>query len=85
VIIKRSKPDEIKNGIYIPDVAKRKTVDGEVVGVGKNTTGDVKLGDRVLIGNLFGMNKEIEMDGGWLVKMPENEIIAIIEGKDASI
>jgi len=83
VLVKRIEEKEIvKGGIIIPDTAKEKPMEGEVVAVGpgkvgedgKRTPLDVKAGDRVLIGKYAGT--EIKIDEEDYVIMREEEILA---------
>ncbi len=86
VIIKRMEEEEkTKGGIIIPDTAKEKPVEGEVIAVGDgrvNEKGDmikltVKVGDRVLFGKYGGT--EINIDDEEHLIMREDEILGIIE------
>jgi len=87
VIVKRL-PEEVvtKGGIIIPDSAKEKPVQGEIVavGTGKLLEGgqvralDVKVGDRVMFGKYSG--SEIKVDGVENLILREDEILAVIEG-----
>jgi len=73
-------------GIIIPDTAKEKPMQGEVVAVGpgvRNEKGeitplDVKAGDRVLFGKWSGT--EVKIDGDELLIMKESDIMGILEG-----
>lgn len=85
VIIKLLEQDEVKKGgIIIPDTAKERPQEGEVVAVGKgrrdNKGGrielEVKKGDRVLFGKYSG--NEINLDDEKYLVVKEDEIIAII-------
>ncbi len=87
VLIKRTDSEEkTAGGIIIPDTAKEKPMEGEVVAVGsgaRNEAGqlvplDVKVGDKVLFGKWNGT--EVKVGGQELLMMKENEIMAIIEG-----
>ena len=86
VIVKRIEEKEtVKGGIIIPDSAKEKPMEGEViaVGSGKREKGeliplDVKPGDRVLFGKYGGT--EIKLDGEEYLIMREDEVLAVIEG-----
>jgi chaperonin GroES len=78
-------------GIIIPDTAKEKPMEGEVIAVGPGTynekTGeirplDVKAGDRVLFGKWSGT--EVKIDGEELLIMKESDILGIIEGAAAT-
>jgi chaperonin GroES len=87
VIIRRIDANEVKTsgGLYIPDTAKEKPQEGEVVAVGKGkllengsrVEPDVKAGDRVLFGKYSGT--EVKLDGEELLIMREDEILGIIE------
>ena len=79
-----------KGGIIIPDTAKEKPMEGEVVAVGpgaRDETGklvplDVKSGDRILFGKWSGT--EVKLDGEELLIMKESDIMGIIEGQPAA-
>lgn len=86
VLIKRLEKGEEKRGsIIIPDTAKEKPMEGEVIAVGPGRLDDngkrmpmeVKKGDRVLIGKYAGT--EIKIDGDEHVIVREDEILGIIE------
>ena len=78
--------DKTKGGIIIPDTAKEKPMEGEIVAVGpgaRDEAGklvplDVKKGDRILFGKWSGT--EIKLDGEDLLIMKESDIMGIIEG-----
>ena len=80
----------MKGGIIIPDTAKEKPQEGEVVAVGsgkKNEDGkvvplDVKAGDRILFGKYSG--SEIKMDNEEYLILREEEVLGILEGKAAT-
>jgi len=85
VIVKPSQPEEVtKGGIIIPDTAKEKPMQGQVVAVGKGKVGEdgkliemqVKVGDKVLYGKYSGT--EVTIDGEEYLIMRENDIFAII-------
>ncbi len=86
VIVRRIEEKEtVKGGIIIPDSAKEKPQEGEViaVGAGKRVTGeriqlDVNVGDRVLFGKYSG--SEIKIDGEELLILREEEILAKLGG-----
>jgi chaperonin GroES len=86
VIVKRIEEKEtVKGGIIIPDSAKEKPMEGEViaVGSGKREKGeliplDVKPGDRVLFGKYGGT--EIKLDGEEFLILREEEILAKLSG-----
>ncbi|HXG94641.1 MAG TPA: co-chaperone GroES [Blastocatellia bacterium] len=86
VIIKRiEEQEQIRGGIIIPDTAREKPQEGEVIAVGegkKLDSGervplDVKEGDRVLFGKYAGT--EIKLDGEEYLIMREDDILGIIE------
>ena len=88
VLIRRiEQDDKTSGGIIIPDTAKEKPQEGEVVSVGPGTrdeTGklialDVKAGDRVLFGKWSGT--EVKLDGEDLLIMKESDILGVIEGQ----
>ena len=90
VVVKRVNAEEkTSGGIIIPDTAKEKPMEGEVVAVGpgaRNEQGqivalDVKAGDRVLFGKWSGT--EVKIDGEELLIMKESDIMGIIEGATA--
>jgi chaperonin GroES len=90
VVVRRLEEEErTKGGIIIPDTAKEKPQQGEVVAVGpgarsedgKIITPDVKDGDRVLFGKWSGT--EVKIDGEELLIMKESDILGIIEGHHA--
>ncbi len=85
VLLKRLEEKEVvKGGIIIPDTAKEKPMEGEVVSVGpgkmmedgKRAAMDVKAGDRVLFGKYAGT--EIKIDEQDYVIMREEEILAVL-------
>jgi chaperonin GroES len=87
IVVKRITAEEkTAGGIIIPDTAKEKPMEGEVVAVGpgaRNEQGqivalDVKAGDRVLFGKWSGT--EVKLDGEELLIMKETDIMGIIEG-----
>ncbi len=86
MLLKRSEEQEQKRGgIIIPDTAKEKPQEAEVIEVGKGKVNDegkvvalsVKKGDRVLIGKYSGT--EVSIDGVEHVIVREDEIMAVIE------
>ncbi len=86
VIIRRiEEGEQIRGGIIIPDTAKEKPQEGEVIAVGEGKYKedgtrqalDVKVGDRVLFGKYSG--SEIKIDNEELMMMREDEILGIIE------
>ena len=87
VVVRRLEAEEkTAGGIIIPDTAKEKPMEGEVVAVGpgaRNEQGqivalDVKEGDRILFGKWSGT--EVKIDGEELLIMKESDIMGIIEG-----
>jgi chaperonin GroES len=86
IIIKRVKEEEkTKGGIIIPDTAKEKPIEGEVVAVGKGKIQedgsvrplDVKAGDRVLFGKYSGT--EVKLEGEETLIVREDDILGVIE------
>jgi len=86
VIVKRVEEEEkTKGGIIIPDTAKEKPIEGEVVAVGngkilengKKQPLEVKEGDKILFGKYAGT--DIKIDGEERLIMREDDIIAIVE------
>jgi chaperonin GroES len=85
VVVKRIEADEkSKGGIIIPDTAKEKPQEGQVVAVGpggrdeagKLIAMDVKAGDRVLFGKWSGT--EVKLEGDELLIMKESDIMGVI-------
>jgi chaperonin GroES len=85
VVVKRIEAEEkSKGGIIIPDTAKEKPQEGEIVAVGpggrdengKLITMDVRAGDRVLFGKWSGT--EVKIDGDELLIMKESDIMGVI-------
>ena len=86
VVVKRiEQEDKTKGGIIIPDTAKEKPQEGEVIAVGpgaRNEDGeliplDVKAGDRVLFGKWSGT--EVKIDGEELLIMKESDLLGILD------
>ena len=86
LVVKRTQEEEkTKGGIIIPDTAKEKPQEGEVVAVGpggrdesgKLTPMDLKVGDRVLFGKWSGT--EVKVDGEDLLIMKESDVMGVIE------
>ena len=87
VIIRRieDSTDKTAGGLFIPDTAKEKPQEGEVIAAGEGKYKedgtrqplDVKAGDRVLFGKYSG--SEIKLDGEELLIMREDEILAVLE------
>ncbi len=91
IVVKRITAEEkTAGGIIIPDTAKEKPMEGEVIAVGPGArdeqgqiqTLDVKAGDRVLFGKWSGT--EVKLDGEELLIMKESDIMGIIEGQPAT-
>src|SRR5487761_2160806 len=87
VVVRRVEAEEkTSGGIIIPDTAKEKPMEGEIIAVGagaRNEQGqivalDVKAGDRILFGKWSGT--EVKLDGEELLIMKESDIMGIIEG-----
>lgn len=80
--------EKTKGGIIIPDTAKEKPSEGEVVAVGpgaRNEAGqiqtlDIKSGDRILFGKWSGT--EIKINGEDLLIMKESDVLGIVEAQD---
>jgi chaperonin GroES len=90
-VVKRVEEEgKTKGGIIIPDTAKEKPMEGEIVSVGpgaRDENGklvplDVKAGDRILFGKWSGT--EVKLDGEELLIMKESDIMGIIEGQPAA-
>jgi chaperonin GroES len=90
IVLRRIEGEEkTKGGIIIPDTAKEKPQEGEVIAVGpgaRDESGklvplDVKAGDRVLFGKWSGT--EVKVDGEDLLIMKESDIMGVIEGAAA--
>ena len=86
VILKRVKEEEkTKGGIIIPDTAKEKPIEGEVIAVGNGKLLedgtvrklDVKVGDRVLFGKYAGT--EVKLEGEERLIVREDDILAVLE------
>ncbi len=87
ILVRRVEESETtRGGIIIPDSAKDKPQEGEVITVGKGKSNDegkvfpldVKAGDRILFGKYAGT--EIKIDGEELLIMREEEVLGILEG-----
>ena len=86
VVVKRIETTEqMQGGLYIPDTAKEKPQEGEVVAVGKGKRLedgkiiplDVQVGDKILFGKYSG--SEIKLDGEELLIMREDEVLGILD------
>ena len=87
VVVRRIEADErTKSGIIIPDSAKEKPAEGEVIAVGqggRDEAGklipiDLKVGDHILFGKWSGT--EVKIDGEDLIIMKESDVLGVIEG-----
>jgi chaperonin GroES len=87
IVVRRLEEQETKvGGLFIPDSAKEKPQEGEVVAVGKGKRMedgkvvplDVQAGDRILFGKYSG--SEIRIDGEELLIMREDEVLGVLEG-----
>jgi chaperonin GroES len=90
VVVRRiESEDRTAGGIIIPDTAKEKPQEGEVIAIGpggRDESGklipiDLKVGDRILFGKWSGT--EVKIDGEDLLIMKESDVMGIIEGKAA--
>jgi len=90
IVVKRiEEKEQVQGGIIIPDTAKEKPQEGEVVAVGRGkrlengnlVPLDVKVGDRILFGKYSG--NEIKLDGVEYLIMREDEVLGVIEGESA--
>ena len=91
VVVRRIEAEEkTAGGIIIPDTAKEKPQEGEIVAVGpgaRDESGkvvalDVKAGDRVLFGKWSGT--EVKIDGVDYLIMKESDLLGVLEGASAS-
>ncbi len=91
VIVRRiEEGEQVRGGIIIPDTAKEKPQEGEVIAAGEGKYKDdgtrqpldVKVGDRVLFGKYSG--SEIKIDGDEFLIMREDEILGILERAGAA-
>ena len=87
IVVKRiEQQEQMQGGLYIPDTAKEKPQEGEVVAVGKGkrledgkvVALDVKVGDRILFGKYSG--SDIKLDNQEYLIMREDEVLGILEG-----
>jgi chaperonin GroES len=90
VVVRRVDAEEkTKGGIIIPDTAKEKPQEGEIVAAGpgaRDESGklvplDVKAGDRILFGKWSGT--EVKIDGEDLIIMKESDVMGVVEGTPA--
>jgi chaperonin GroES len=91
VLVRRIEGDEkTKGGLFVPETAKEKPSEGEVVSVGAGARGDdgelipmaVRVGDRILFGKWSGT--EVKLDGEDLLIVKESDILGIILGQGAA-
>lgn len=88
IVVKRldEQDEKTAGGLIIPDTAKEKPQQGEVVAVGKGKRGDdgklitpdVQVGDRILFGKYSG--SEIKLDGTEYLIMREDEVLGVLSG-----
>ena len=92
VVVKRvAEEEKTKGGILIPDTAKEKPMEGEIIAVGPGARDekgtlvplDVKKGDHILLGKWSG--SEIKLDGEDLLIMKESDIMGILEGSASAV
>ena len=92
ILVRRIEEGEtVRGGIIIPDSAKEKPQEGEVIAVGKGKSNDegktfpldVKEGDRILFGKYSG--SEIKIDGEEFLIMREEEVLGILSGAAKSV
>ena len=90
VVVKRiEKEQKTKGGLIIPDTAKEKPMQGEILAVGPGARNDkgelapmsVQVGDRVLFGKWSGT--EVKLDGDELLIMKESDIMGVLEESTA--
>lgn len=91
ILVKRiEEKEQVRGGIIIPDTAKEKPQEGEVVAVGQGKVLDngtklemaVKAGDRILFGKYSGT--EVKLDGEEFLIMREDEVLGVVEGVSKS-
>ena len=88
IVVKRleEEVDKTAGGLFIPDSAKEKPQEGEVVSVGNGKRGedgkliplDLKAGDRILFGKYSG--SDVKIDGEEYMIMREDEVLGVLEG-----
>jgi len=88
IVVKRlEQKEQMQGGLYIPDTAKEKPQEGEVVAVGKGkrlengnlVPLDVQAGDRILFGKYSG--SDIKLDGEEYMIMREDEVLGILDAE----
>jgi chaperonin GroES len=86
IIVRRiEEQEQMRGGLYIPDTAKEKPQEGEVIAVGNGKilengttlTLDVKVGDRILFGKYAG--SEVKLDGEEYLILREDDVLGVIE------
>lgn len=86
IIVKRLENEEkTASGLYIPDTAKEKPQQGQVIAIGKGKVAedgtvrpvDLKVGDRIIFGKYSG--QEIKVDGEELLIMKEDDVYGVVE------
>ncbi len=91
IVVKRiEEKEQMQGGLYIPDTAKEKPQEGEVVAVGKGkrledgkvVALDVQVGDRILFGKYSG--SDIKLDGEEYLIMREDEVLGILDAAAGS-
>jgi chaperonin GroES len=87
IIVRRvEEQEQMRGGLYIPDTAKEKPQEGEVIAVGQGrilnngerVAMDVKAGDKVLFGKYAGT--EVKLDGEEYLILREDDVLGVIEG-----
>ena len=88
IVVKRieESAEKTASGLFIPDSAKEKPQEGEVISVGNGKRGedgkliplDLKAGDRILFGKYSG--SDIKIDGNEYLIMREDEVLGVLEG-----
>jgi chaperonin GroES len=88
IIVRRvEEQEQMRGGLYIPDTAKEKPQEGEVIAVGQGrilnngerVAMDVKAGDKVLFGKYAGT--EVKLDGEEYLILREDDVLGVIEGQ----
>src|SRR5690348_14754459 len=92
MVVKRIDEEETtRSGIIIPDSAKEKPLEGEVVAIGKGkrlddgkmVVLDVKVGDRILFGKYSG--NEIKLDGTEYIIMREDDVLGVLDASQQEL
>jgi chaperonin GroES len=87
IIVRRvEEQEQMRGGLYIPDTAKEKPQEGEVIAVGngkllndgQRVEIDIQVGDRVLFGKYAGT--EVKLDGEEYLILREDDVLGVIEG-----